>query len=116
MISYEVYKVIHILSLVVVAACMGVGFFVNPPKKWARILGMTASFLLLVGGMGLLARAYPGEPWPTWVKAKIGIWMVVAIATPILTRKLKDKHGAAFTAMIGLLMLAIILAIYQPWT
>ena len=111
--SYEFYKVIHLASLVFVVACLGVNFFTDVPKKWARIGGMTASFLLMVAGMGLVARTKVG--WPGWVIAKLMIWCVVAIGAPILAKRLTKNREMAFLGLIGLLVVAICFAILQPF-
>ena len=116
MISYEYYKILHLLFLIVVTACLGIGYFCNPPKKWARNLGMTASFLLMVAGMGLLARLYPGQPWPVWAKIKLGIWLVVAVSGPMLAKRLTNYKGQAFSGLMVLLFIAICLAILKPYS
>ncbi len=111
--SYEIYKVIHLLSLLFVIFCLSVNYFSNTAQKWARIGGMVASLLLMVAGMGLLART--GAGWPAWVISKFVIWMVVAIGAPIMLKRLKGgrrKLGLLLTVL--LLSVAVILAVMKP--
>lgn len=111
--SFEIYKAIHIISLIVVTACLGIGYFA--PRKWAKMLGMTASLLLMIAGMGLLAKAYAGQNWPTWVIIKIFIWLVVAISGPMMAKRLTKYRAQAFFFLIFLLTVAICLAIFKPF-
>ncbi len=114
MISYSIYKVIHLVALLLISSCFGVSFFSGKSEKWPRIVGMTASFLLLVGGMGLLARLGM-KSWPLWVHVKIGIWCIIAIAGPICAKRLTKNRGLAYSGIMFLLACAVYLAIYKPF-
>ena len=111
--SYEFYKIIHLVSLVLVAACLGVSYFSETPKKWARILGMSSSLLLLVAGMGMLARK--GFGWPMWINLKLVIWLILAVAGPIMARKLQSNRGKAFSFLMVLFTAAILLVVLKPF-
>lgn len=113
--SAEIYKLIHIFCLITVTACLGVGYLGAKPNKVVRILGMTASMILMVAGMGLLARNYTGMPWPNWVKAKLVIWGVIAIGGPIMAKRLTQFKGVAFSFFMGLFGVAIWLVVYKPF-
>jgi hypothetical protein len=82
--STEFYKIAHFFSLVVVTSCLGVSFFYKPSQKWAKYLGIGSSFILMIAGMGLIAKTMPGQSWPLWVKLKIGIWLTIAISGPMM--------------------------------
>jgi uncharacterized membrane protein SirB2 len=110
--SYEVYKIMHLVSLVFLVACVGINFFSQTPPRWARIGGMAASFVLLVAGMGLLARMKLG--WPSWVIGKMVIWLLVAVSVPIMAKRLKDKKILGFFGVIALLIVAVSLAVLKP--
>ena len=71
--SYEFYKVVHLMCLILVVSCLGIGFFSGTPRKWARMLGMGSSLFLFIAGFGLLAKGN-FSPWPLWVKIKIVIF------------------------------------------
>ncbi len=113
--SYEFYKVIHLVSLILVASCLGISFFAQSQSKWPRIVGMTASFLLLVGGMGLLAKFQSHTlPWPLWVKIKLALWFVIAVAGPIMAKRLKTSRTQAFFGIISILAIGVYLAVIKP--
>jgi len=114
MISYSIYKVTHLVALFVVTSCFGVSFFSGKPQKWARIVGMTASFLILLGGMGLLARLGM-KTWPNWVLVKIGIWCVIAIGGPLCAKRLTNNRGLAYSGFMLLFGFAVYLAVYKPF-
>lgn len=113
--SYEFYKLLHLVCLVLVVSCLGISYFCKPPLKWARLLGMTASFLLMVAGMGLLVKAYGGQPWPLWVQVKLGIWLVLAVAGPMMAKRLTKNRGYAYSFLMCLFVGAIYLAVFRPF-
>lgn len=94
---------------------MGISFMAENKPKLAKITSGIVTLTLLVAGMGLLARTYPGQPWPVWAKAKIGIWALVAILTPVLSKRLTQNRGLAFVGMLALLTLATCLAVLKPF-
>lgn len=114
--SYDVYKSLHLISLIIVTSCLGISFFSTVPKKWVKILGSIASLLIFVGGMGLIARigVSHGQPWPLWIKAKVGIWLVIATLSPILAKRVKNYRPQAFFALLVLFVAAILVAIIKP--
>jgi uncharacterized membrane protein SirB2 len=110
--SYEIYKVIHLVSLITLVACLAVNFFSETPRKLTRIGSMVASLLLMVAGMGLLARTRIG--WPSWVIAKMVIWLILAVSAPMMAKRLKDNKGQGFVAVLVMLVVAISLAVFKP--
>ena len=112
--SFEVYRLLHFVCLIVLTSCLGVSFFSKTPQKWAKILGMTASFILMVAGMGLIARTMAGQPWPMWVKMKLALWTVIAISAPIMAKRLTNNRGIAFSVVMLLLVVAVSLAVFKP--
>lgn len=73
---------------------------------------MSASFFLLFGGMGLLAKLYEG-PWPLWIKLKLIIWSLVSIGGPLAMKNVHiKKHPVKiYTVLIGLIIMAILIVI-----
>lgn len=110
--SYEFYKVIHILCLITIGSCVGMGFFVRPPMKWSKILGGLMSLFLLVSGMGLLARI--GGKFEPWVIGKLVIWLILAISVPVLGKRLQKKQVLAYSGVLALFTVAIYLAVNKP--
>ena len=111
--SYENYKLVHLMSLIILTGCFGITFFSE--NRVAKITGMIFSFILLVGGMGLLARLYPGEPWPMWAKAKLGIWGLISIGGPILAKRMPSKRRITFIGVVLLLLIAVYMAVIKPF-
>ncbi len=101
MISYNVYKILHIMTLF--SLFFVVGFFISNQEasrnKSLRIIFGIVSFLVFVAGMGLIARLgfKHGEPFPSWILVKMGAWLflnilvVVVIKAP--TQKIKYTAG-----------------------
>ena len=118
----EFYRLMHYFAFIIFVAGNTTLFFGPPlanPKK-ARIAVGIASLLILVGGMGLILRALglthgSGEPWPWWIKLKLIIWLIAAVAAPILDKRLpQSKRPLAGIALLLLVFTAITLAVYKP--
>ncbi|NJM09741.1 MAG: hypothetical protein HC883_02255 [Bdellovibrionaceae bacterium] len=123
MISYQVYKVLHLMGVFTVilslgAVCMHVingGTKQHPFRKGVGITHGVGLLISLVGGFGLLARlgvAHGGLPG--WVWAKLVIWLIFGGVTAILVR----KPQTAKPMWLGILVLAVTgayLAQYKPF-
>lgn len=90
MISYEAYKILHIFCLFMVISAMG-GIIAE--GRWIanrsfKIVVGVVSFLIFVGGMGLIARLgfRHGEAFPAWVVVKIACWILFNISLFTLFR------------------------------
>ena len=116
MFSYQVYKLIHLASIFMFLSTMGASFFLNEKGKLIKILSGVSSFLILVGGMGLLARlgVSHGEPFPFWVLLKIGLWLSLAMLGPILAKRLKSMRALVLIGFLSLAGIAAYAAIYKP--
>ena len=120
--SEEIYRLMHYLSVLAWVGGNSILFFGDHsyiPKKTKMVVGI-ASLLILIGGMGLIIRALglthgSGEPWPWWIKIKLGIWLVIAVASPVLYKRISlEKRSLAGTLLMALVFLAITLAVYKP--
>lgn len=96
MISYSIYKVIHLLGVLMVFLSLGgvTMHVINGGGKdhaWRKPTAITHGvglLLALVGGFGLLARlGVVHGGLPGWVLAKLGIWFVFAIMVGVVIRK-----------------------------
>lgn len=116
--SYEFYKIIHYITLFIFVSGLSISFLVENPPKLAKILTGISSVLILVAGMGLIAKGLNighGEGWPGWLHAKITIWAIVAIGGPIASKRLTSKRGLALCALLVLMFVAICLAVTKPF-
>lgn len=98
MISYSVYKLIHITGILMVFLAVG-GVATNAingghkQHAWRKATAVTHGFgllLSLVGGFGLLARlGVAHEGLPGWVIAKLIIWGVFALSVTVVYKQPK---------------------------
>jgi uncharacterized membrane protein SirB2 len=117
MISYETYKILHIFTLLMVISAMG-GVIAEGrwiPNKTFKIVVGVLSFLVFVGGMGLIARLgfKHGEPFPVWIIVKITCWIALNVALVTLFR-VQDKTIKVLCTMIS--FLAVFIAVVSAVT
>ena len=97
MIPYETYKVLHLLSVMLLFLCFGgLAIYVagggtraaNPNRRLIAALHGTAAFLVLLGGFGLLARLDVVQgSFPLWVWIKLAVWLVLGAAVLLPYRR-----------------------------
>lgn len=116
--SENFYRVLHFGSLFFFLSGLGVSFFTDNKNVANKIISGIASLLILVAGMGLIAKGLQighGDGWPAWIHAKITIWAVLAIVGPILTKRLSKGRVAAFYISLVLAVCAGYLAVNKPF-
>jgi uncharacterized membrane protein SirB2 len=86
LIAYTTYKTVHLAAVLTLLFALGGLIFLSFAKsedklarRIATILHGVAMLLLLAGGFGLMARlgVKHGEGWPTWIKIKMGLWILL---------------------------------------
>ena len=96
MISYSVYKIVHLVGVMMVFLSVGGAAMhaINGGGRqhsWRRPLAITHGFglvLALIGGFGLLARiGVVHGSLPGWVIAKLAIWLLFAVMIGLVIRK-----------------------------
>jgi hypothetical protein len=124
MISYSVYRVVHLVGIFILFVVLG-GLAWGGARAEARgslspKLGMALHgiglFIVLLGGFGLLARIgiMHGMNWPGWVWAKLVIWLLMGALVVIPRRK--PEWGAGLLLLIPTLGgVAAWLAIFKPF-
>ncbi|PIS11424.1 MAG: hypothetical protein COT73_04085 [Bdellovibrio sp. CG10_big_fil_rev_8_21_14_0_10_47_8] len=122
MISYEVYKILHIagiallcLGLGAVAASFASGSPIKPAVKMAGFIGHGLGLLLiLIGGFGMAARLGLVHGLPEWIYAKLGIWLVLGGVVAVAKRKSQWIVGL-FVLFTALVSCAAWIAITKPF-
>jgi uncharacterized membrane protein SirB2 len=113
MISYEVYKIIHFTCLILMVGGFSISFFATNTPKYIKIISGVASLLMMVSGMGLIARIGIGHgaSWPLWLKLKLTMWLVISITGPVLGKRLVEKRQMGYFIMMILFFATIMIAI-----
>jgi uncharacterized membrane protein SirB2 len=77
-----------------------------------------SSFIILVGGMGLLARLGIShkEGWPLWAYLKLGFWLIIVALVPILSKKIQHSQHRKYilVLILGLVFIQTCIIIYKP--
>lgn len=114
--SYEFYKILHLISLMTLFLSLGM-LIVGPKplKKLIMSLHGAALLLLLVSGFGLIAKLHIPLKFlsPSWFWQKTFIWIVLACLTPFLI----NRKGEKLTLKKATLLVSILLALafYAIW-
>ena len=124
MISYAVYKLLHILGIALTLVALG-GMAVhalnggrkaeNAARRMLIAMHGVGVFLILLGGFGLLARIgfAHGSGFPLWLWVKLGLWTAFAVVAALPYRK--PTSGKALLVALPLLaMAAAAMALYKP--
>ncbi|MEI6739688.1 MAG: hypothetical protein WCK74_05180 [Gemmatimonadaceae bacterium] len=123
MIPRDIYEIIHIIGIAMLFAAIGGvaihaangGSKANTSTRgfMAALFG-TGSFLILLGGFGMMARLgiVRGMP-PGWILVKMVIWLVLSAIVLVPYRK--PALAKPFAILLPLLAgLAVYMAVYKP--
>lgn len=122
MISYEVYKIVHLVSIVCLFTGMGgllavrmAGLELQPPvKKLVMITHGVGLTFLLISGFGLLARLGMTQNMPGWVIGKLTIWFIMGgILT--LVKKKGQIGWPIFFLLMAIFATAAYFAVVKPF-
>ncbi|MEX2283866.1 MAG: hypothetical protein WEE89_15380 [Gemmatimonadota bacterium] len=121
---YQAYKLIHFLGIfsLLIAIALSAAHVLrggtradNPNRRLLGIVHGLASFLILLGGFGMLARLNIVQGGlPAWVWAKLVIWVLAGASLGLVYR----GAGLAKAVLVGVPMLALIaayFALYKPF-
>ncbi|TGK19971.1 hypothetical protein EHO61_05495 [Leptospira fluminis] len=122
MISYSVYKLVHILGILFLFLAFGGialhaingGTKEGAPRKLIAMTHGIGLFLILLGGFGMLARLGIIWPWPGWVMAKFGFWLLFGGLLTVFYKKPSAAKSLWFLLPI-LGVLAATIAVYKPF-
>ena len=124
MISYELYKVAHLVGVIVLFSVLG-GAMVhainggtastNAARRLITILHGTGLILVLVAGFGLLARLdLTSGGLPMWVVGKLVIWLLAGLLLTVPRRKPALARPILLAGIPFLAAAAAWLAVYKP--
>lgn len=120
---YAIYKLTHLLGIFVLLITLVLPFMhlvrggtrTDFPRR--RTLALThgvASFLVLLGGFGMLARlGIVHDGLPNWILLKLAIWLVLSAALSFSLRTTAVARAVLVAAPL-LALLAAGIAIYKP--
>ncbi len=120
MLSYQIYKILHLVSLFGVFMCLGALVIHNmngggkdyPARMWLVLSFSAFMFFAFVGGFGLLARL--GVGLPTWIFAKIALWLVVGGYMTVIVKK-PDLSKVHWFVLLVLGATGAYVALYKPF-
>lgn len=96
MLSYELYRFVHLLSIAFVVTALGGAAVISlsggnikehPARKLIAITHGVGMFGVLLGGFGMLARlGLASAGLPGWIHAKLGLWLLVGALLAVVMR------------------------------
>ena len=118
MISYPVYKVLHIIAILALVSGL-ITLLVLPPathaghRRIAHVVTGLAALFALVSGFGLHARL--GGVWQGWVVTKILVWMALLGVLVQFRRGPAASPATPWLLALPIAAVAIFMAIYKPF-
>lgn len=112
MIPYTLYKLIHLVAIFFFLTTAAVLLLSERKTLALKITTGVASFFILLGGMGLMARL--GGGFQPWILVKIGIWLVITGACHMIAKRFPRWGMQAYLGMMVLAAAAAYFAIYKP--
>ena len=114
--SYETYKIIHLTFLVLAFSGLGINLFAKSGNKFFKILGGVSALMILVSGMGLIAKigTSHGEPWALWIKLKFVIWALIGIGAPVVAKRFSKFSQHYYWFCVALFAIAVGLVNFKP--
>ena len=120
--SYEVYKIIHLVAIVLLfsgligllTVQMSGGVLTGKVKSMVFISHGVGLIVLLISGFGLAARLGLVAGLPSWIYAKLAIWFILGGAISLVKRK-GIIGWPLFISLIAVFTIAAVIAILKPF-
>jgi hypothetical protein len=121
---YAVYKLTHFLGIFVLLITLALPFMHLlrggtrsdfPRRRMLAVTHGAASFLVLLGGFGMLARlGVVHSGLPNWILLKLTIWLLLSAALSLALRTTAGARAVLLGAPL-LALLAAGIALYKPF-
>ena len=102
--SYEIYKIIHIVSLFAFIPLLVLMFFLEKNRLLQTLTGLL-SVTVFVSGFGLMGKLHLMH-FPLWIIIKIACWLLISALLPIFRKRTSLRFEP-----ISLLYLLVIVSV-----
>jgi hypothetical protein len=114
MISYNIYKLFHLVSIFGLFLSLGCAAVLEKAQsRWTAPVHGVSLVLILTAGFGMLARLGVHGALPGWVIGKLVVWLVLGASIALAKRKVLPL-GAYLVLITALGGLAAGLALWKP--
>lgn len=121
MLSYEVYKFMHLVGLALLVFCLGAicllmlnGRSRDFEHRKILMIGHGVGLaLLLIAGFGMLARMGLVREWPSWIYVKFAVWLSLGGIITLMSRK-PEWNKWLWAVTITFVGVAAYAAIFKP--
>ncbi|RAP37190.1 hypothetical protein DID80_04540 [Candidatus Marinamargulisbacteria bacterium SCGC AAA071-K20] len=105
--SYGFYHVLHIICVIAFVSSFTLLLKGDGETKLAKIANGVTGLVILISGMGLLAKA--GFGFDTWVIGKLVIWLSLVVMIPVTAKRFPGSKGKVYKIALGLIFVAVYL-------
>jgi hypothetical protein len=114
MISYNVYKLIHLVSIFGLLISLACGAVLEKAKsRWVAPIHGISLLFVLIAGFGMLARLGVQGALPGWVIGKLIVWLIFGGCIALARRKVLPA-GVFLILITALGGIAATLALWKP--
>lgn len=113
--NYHDLKILHIFFAVLTIA-MSTALFYGGSTKLRQVVTGLSCLLLLGTGFAIMGRfgIQHSGPYPVWINVKLGMWIALTIATPIVAKRFPEKSKRLFWPWMAIALVASAMAVYKP--
>ena len=108
------YQVLHVISLLALSA-FAYGIICSDHNKTLKKLYGLASFFVLLGGFGLIARLGYNFKDNPWLTVKLIVWFALSAGIPILVKRTNLSRFKLGVLILLLLFIAVFMVYVRPF-